>query len=119
MQRTAIRLLEQKDDSLEEFRKTHTQQEVSALTVKDHQPVYKDMRRFMPGGVFLFNGKVHTLQRSHGRYKGMPFYYIDTDGEQEPCERMYILTTKLWIALGLTFRQPHPIPHEMSNTPFF
>lgn len=61
--------IEQKDDSLEEFRKTHTQQEVSALTVKDHQPVYMDMRRFMPGGVFLFNGKVHTLQRSHGRYK--------------------------------------------------
>ena len=74
--------IEQKDDSLEEFRKTHTQQEVSALTVKDHQPVYKDMRRFMPGGVFLFNGKVHTLQRSHGRYKGMPFYYIDTDGSK-------------------------------------
>ena len=83
--------IEQKDDSLEEFCKTHTQQEVSALTVKGHKPIYKEIQRFMPGGVFLFNGKVHTLQGSQGRYKGMPKYYIGTDGEKNHAKRCIFL----------------------------
>ena len=83
--------IEQKDDSLEEFRRTHTQQEVSSLTVKDHQPIYKDMQRFMPGGVFLCNGKVHTLLGSQGRYKGMPYYYIGTDGSRNNATRCIFL----------------------------
>ena len=82
---------EQKDDSLEEFRKTHSQQEVSALTVKEHKPAYKDMRRSMPGGVFLCNGKLHTLQGSTGRYKGMPYYYIDTDGSRSHAQECIFL----------------------------
>ena len=83
--------IEQKDDSLKEFRKTHTQQEVSALTVKGHKPIYKEIQRFMPGGVFLFNGKVHTLQGSQGRYKGMPKYYIGADGEKNHAKRCIFL----------------------------
>ena len=83
--------IEQKDNSLEEFRKTHSQQEVSALTVKDHKPVYKDMRRFMPGGVFLCNGKVHTLQSSLGRHNGTPDYFVDVDGNKSNAKRCKFL----------------------------
>lgn len=83
--------IEQKDDSLEEFRETHSKQEVAALTVKDHKPVYKDMQRFMPGGVFLFEGKLHTLQGSQGRHNGVPDYYISTDGSRSNAKRCIFL----------------------------
>ena len=81
----------QKDDSLEEFRKTHSQQEVSSLTVKDHKPIYKDRQRFMPGGVYLFNGRVHTLRSSLGRHNGTPDYFVDVNGNKSNAKRCKFL----------------------------
>lgn len=49
--------------------------DVSAVRV--HEPIYKDMQRFMPGGVFLCNGKVHALQGSLDRHNGTPDYFVD------------------------------------------
>ena len=83
--------IEQKDDSLEEFRRRHTQQEVSLLTVKAHKATYKDMQRPMPGSVFLFNGKIHSLLGSKGRNNGMPNYYMGTDGSRSNAKRCIFL----------------------------
>lgn len=83
--------IEQKDDSLEEFRRSHTQQEISLLTVKEHKPTYKDMQRPMPGSVFLFNEKIHTLQGSNGRHGGIPDYFIGTDGSKSNAKRCIFL----------------------------
>ena len=71
---------EQTEDSLEQFRATHSEQDVSRLTVKPHPSTYKDMNRPIPGSMFRHNGKVYVLQGSQGRYKGKTAYYIDTSG---------------------------------------
>ena len=63
---------EQTETSLEEFRATHTEQELSRLTVKEHHATYKDMNRPMPGSMFRHNGKVYVLQGSQGRENGKP-----------------------------------------------
>ena len=73
---------EQTENSLEDFRATHTEQEVSRLTVKEHRATYKDLSRLMPGSLFRHLGDIFILQGSKGRKSGKPAYYIDTDGNK-------------------------------------
>ena len=56
--------MEQKIDSLQEFRDTYGDTVVSQLTVKPHPPQYKDMNRVMPGAVMRLDGKVGVMQSS-------------------------------------------------------
>ena len=56
--------IEQKSDSLEEFREAYGNAAVSQLTVKPHTPQYKDMARIMPGAVMDFNGSIGVMQSS-------------------------------------------------------
>ena len=87
--------IEQKSDSLEEFRvklnELYTSIEVSRilskLKVKEHHPQYKDRERMMPGSMFLYNGKPYVLHHSDGRHNGLPDYYIDTDGNKHRANR--------------------------------
>ena len=74
--------IEQKSDSLQEFRDANGDAIVSQLTVKPHPPQYKDMNRIMPGAIMNFDGTVGILQCSQGRYNGMPNYYNNTKGER-------------------------------------
>ena len=72
--------MEQKVDSLQEFRDANSDAMVSQLTVKPHPPQYKDMNRIMPGAVMMFDGMIGILQGSQGRYNGMPHYYNSISG---------------------------------------
>ena len=74
--------IEQKSDSLEEFREAHGNAAVSQLTVKPHHPQCKDMARIMPGAVMVFDGAVGVFQGSSGRNNGTPNYYNSTKGER-------------------------------------
>ena len=56
--------MEQKIDSLQEFRDANGDAIVSQLTVKPHPSQYKDMNRIMPGAVMRFDGKVGVMQSS-------------------------------------------------------
>ena len=69
--------MEQKIDSLQEFRDTYGDTVVSQLTVKPHPPQYKDMNRIMPGAVMRFDGKIGIMQSSM-----KPSYYNNTKGER-------------------------------------
>lgn len=73
--------MEQKTDSLEEYREAHSATDISKLTVK-HPPVqYKDMSRIMPGSILVSgDGKMFTLARSDGRHGGIPDYFVSTEG---------------------------------------
>ena len=74
--------IEQKSDSLAEFRDAYGDAAVSQLTVKPHPPQYKDMARIMPGAVMDFGGAVGILQRAEGFHNGKPDYYRATKGEK-------------------------------------
>ena len=74
--------MEQKTDSLAEYRATHGEQAACQLTVKPHPPAYKDMLRVMPGSLLLYGGKPHIMQSSTGRHNGQPDYYVATNGEK-------------------------------------
>lgn len=99
--------MEQKTDSLEEYRKTHTAQEISRLKVKPHPPIYKDRKRVMPGTVMLYTEKLSkaqsgegvkprkkrfVMQRSDGKHGGKPDYYVSTAGERFPAGRCKVAT---------------------------
>ena len=56
--------MEQKIDSLQEFRDANGDAIVSQLTVKPHPSQYKDMNRIMPGAVMRFDGKLGVMQSS-------------------------------------------------------
>lgn len=80
--------MEQKTDSLEEYRNKHSEQKVSSLSVKDHPPKYKDTHRIMPGSILVnANGDVFILARSDGRHNGKADYYIDTEGKRHPASK--------------------------------
>lgn len=94
--------MEQKDDSLEEYRADHTEAEVSRLTVKPHQPQYKDMRRVMPGSLLIEVGqtKPFVLHASKGRHNGVPNYFHEPDGSRHParkCKEVYKNTGILFV----------------------
>ena len=83
--------IEQKSDSLQEFRGAYGDAAVSQLTVKPHPPQYKDMARIMPGAVMDFGGAVGILQGSGGFHNGKPDYYKSTKGERVLTRRCALL----------------------------
>lgn len=91
--------IEQKTDSLEEYRATHSEQEVSQLKVKPHSPQYKDVNRTMPGSFALHNGRAFVLTASDGRHNGSVDYYIDEHGGKHSARKSKILTNNV----GLQF----------------
>ena len=84
--------MEQKTDSLVEYRANHSAAEISRLRVKTHFPQYKDMSRPMPGSLALHNGKVFVLTASDGRHNGFVDYYIDEHGGKHSARKSKILT---------------------------
>ena len=91
--------MEQKDDSLVEFRKTHDAAEMSRLTVKPHSPAYKDMERVMPGATMLFENSLFVLQRSDGRHNGVPDYYISAVNTRYSAKKCNIIQNNKGIAI--------------------
>ena len=84
--------MEQKTDSLVEYRTNHSEAEISQLRVKTHYPQYKDVSRPMPGSLALHNGKVFVITASDGRHNGSVDYYIDEHGEKHSARKSKILT---------------------------
>ena len=92
---------EQKTDSLEEYRRTHTKQDVSRLRVKAHPPTYRNRNRIMPGALMCYTVKnkekeviserFFILDRSRGRHNGKPDYYISTAGEKFPAGKCELI----------------------------
>lgn len=73
--------MEQKTDSLEEYRAAHSAADISKLTVKHLPAQYKDISRVMPGSILVSGeGKLFTLARSEGRHGGIPDYFVSTEG---------------------------------------
>ena len=73
--------MEQKMDSLEEYRAAHSAADISKLTVKHLPAQYKDISRVMPGSILVSGeGKLFTLARSEGRHGGIPDYFVSTEG---------------------------------------
>ena len=84
--------MEQKSDSLVEYRKNHSEVEVSRLRVKAHLPQYKEMSRPMPGSLLATNGgNVFTLTRSDGKHNGKADYFVDTQGIRHLAKRCILL----------------------------
>ena len=79
--------IEQKSDSLQEFREAHGATAVSQLTVKPHPPQYKDMTRIMPGAVMNFNGIVGVMQSSI-----VGSFYKSTEGQKATPRKCVLLT---------------------------
>ena len=73
--------MEQKNDSLDEYRKTHSEAYISELTVREHIPQYKDMDRIMPGALMrdTATNRLFVLDRSDGKHNGKVDYYVSTD----------------------------------------
>lgn len=84
--------IEQKTDSLVEYRAKHSEVEISQLRVKAHSPQHKDMSRPMPGSLVLHNGKTFVLTASDGRHNGFVDYYIDEQGGKHSARKSKILT---------------------------
>ena len=87
--------MEQKTDSLVEYRANHSEAEISQLRVKAHYPQYKDVSRPMPGSLALHNGKVFVLTASDGRHNGSVDYYIDEHGGKYSARKSKILTNNI------------------------
>ena len=87
--------IEQKSDSLEEFREAYGDPAVSQLTVRPHLPQYKDMTRIMPGAVMDFDGAVGVFQGSSGRNNGTPNYYNSTKGARVLTKRCALLAKNI------------------------
>ena len=83
--------MEQKTDSLTEYRETHSMAEVSQLSVKEHVPQFKDMNRPMPGSLALHNDNVFVLTASTGKSNGHVNYYVDAHGERHSARKSNIL----------------------------
>ena len=91
----------QKKDSLEEYRKTHTEQDISRLKVKPHPPTYKNRNRIMPGALMccvirnkekeIISKRFFILHHSDGSYNGKPKYYISTAGKRFPASKCELI----------------------------
>ena len=81
--------IEQKADSLDEYKETHSQAYISELTVKPHTPEYKDMNRIMPGALIkdMTTGRLFVLNSLHGREHGEVSYYVSTDMTKHRAKR--------------------------------
>ena len=86
---------EQFNDSLTEYRKTATEEEVSQLIVKEHKPIYKNRERAMPGSLFECKGKIYVLKGTDGNHLTngvkVPNYYIDINGNRHLYNKCNIL----------------------------
>ena len=73
--------IEQKADSLDEYKETHSQAYISELTVRPHAPEYKDKDRIMPGALMkdMTTGRLFVLNGSDGKHNDKVDYYISTD----------------------------------------
>ena len=83
--------IEQKSDSLQEFREVYGDAAVSQLTVRPHSPQYKDMTRIMPGAVMDFNGTIGVMQCSGGRSNGKVEFFKSTKGNKTPQKKCVLL----------------------------
>ena len=84
--------MEQKDDSLEEYRAAHGEDAVSQLTVKPHLPAYKEVNRIMPGSLLVGNkGNTFTLLRSDGKHNGIADYFVDTQDKKHLAKKCILL----------------------------
>ena len=78
--------IEQKSDSLEEFREAYGDAAVSQLTVRPHLPQHKDMTRIMPGAVMDFNGTIGVMQSST-----VGSFYKSTEGHKSTPRKCVLL----------------------------
>lgn len=84
--------IEQKSDSLEEYRAIHGEKAVSQLTIKPHKPAYKDINRVMPGSLFMDNkGNIFTLLHSEGKHNGVTDYFVDMQGIKHLAKKCILL----------------------------
>lgn len=70
----------QKHGSLEEYRQSHSDRDVSRLHARPHKPAMKRKNRIMPGAAMAEGKKVYVMQKSTGTTNGRPDYYVDTNG---------------------------------------
>lgn len=80
---------EQKTDSLEEY--INDDGNVANLIVKEHNPIYKRMDRWMPGSIVNFDGIIDVLQRSDGLHNGVVDYYISVNRVKSSHKKSNIL----------------------------
>lgn len=67
--------MEQKGDSLKEFRTAHPK-DVANLKVVKGTAKYKNLKRTLPGAIFLVDNMELVLQGSTGLHNGKPDYYV-------------------------------------------
>ena len=95
--------MDQKADSLEEYRIAHGEKAVSQLAVKPHPPAYKDINRVTPGSLLADNnGKVFTLTRSDGKHNGIADYFVDTQDIKHLAKRCILLQKNQGIVFAET-----------------
>lgn len=64
---------------------------VANLIVKEHNPIYKRMDRWMPGSIVNFDGIIDVLQRSDGLHNGVVDYYISVNRVKSSHKKSNIL----------------------------
>ena len=67
--------MNQTTDSLTEFRATNPD-DIGSLRVLKGTAKYKDLKRILPGAIFLVNGSQMTLQGSTSSLNGKYLYYM-------------------------------------------
>lgn len=72
--------LEQKENSLQEYKINHNQKDLSILVVKHNKTRYKNPNRPMPGSMFKHNNKIFVLKSCRGKHNNQTDYYVDTNG---------------------------------------
>lgn len=90
--------MEQKSDSLEEYRAKFGNGAACHLLVKEHKPTYKDMARVKPGSTLQHNSKIFIMRGSSGRHKGKPNYYFSSSGERLQASKCFVLRNNPGIA---------------------
>ena len=80
--------LEQKEDSLEEYRNKlieeigikEAKKIISKLICKEHKSVIKDINRVMPGALIESKGKIFNLKGTNGKHNNVINYYVSEEG---------------------------------------
>lgn len=114
--------MEQKTDSLEEFRNrlvadygsAEEGRIISRLQVVEHPARYKDMARPMPGSVFICDDRIATMQCSRGRHDGEPDYFYDTSGNMHTTRKAIVCILSpanncLFVCIFLLIAQLSPL----------
>lgn len=89
--------IDQKDDSLTEFR-IKQPEDVGNLTVVKGVVKYKDPKRILPGAIFLVHGEEMVLQGRHGKRKDGQTNYFEfvKQGNFTPRQCKYLLRGGGW-----------------------